>query len=262
MRDGPLTPDTKVIDLWTLAEHRVPGLTARLGGAELLGREERERFARLRRQASRRRFLGGRLLARIALGSRAELPLDAWRFTTGRHGRPEPSPDHGGLRFNLSHTPGLIVCVVTRGRACGVDVERVPFDADKARFVTAYLDTTGRPTPYRAPDTTGRPTPYRAPDADGDPSERWVLTEAYLKGLGVGLSGGPGGLEFRGLAPGRFAVTDRRRPATGARWQLQLLRPSPHHLLAVATEGGGTIHRHEPAWSEPVSNSRPTTPTS
>lgn len=234
MPGSPVTQDTRAIDLWTLPEQRVAELASRMGGAALLGSGERERYDRLRRPASRRRFLGGRLLSRLALSSRAELPPDTWQFALTRSGRPEPRPDHG-LRFNLSHTDGLIVCVVTQGRACGVDVERVPFDPDKTRFVSAYFDTADRSGPYRSA------TP------DLDPTERWVLTEAYLKGLGVGLADGPAGVHFRRTGAGRFTVTDHRRPAAATRWRLQLLRPYPHHLIAVATEGDGTLRHRHPA---------------
>lgn len=230
--DGPAA-----VDLWTLPEPRVAQLAARLGGLELLTSEERGRYERLRRPGSRRRFLGGRLLSRLALSSRAQVPPDSWQFRLTRNGRPEPVADHG-LRFNLSHTGGLIVCVVARGRACGVDVERVPFDPDKARHIAAYFDKGDR---------------FSAPGLG--PAERWLLTEAYLKGLGVGLADGPGGLHFRRGAGGRFTVSDRRRPATSARWRLTLLRPSPGHLVAVATDGGANLRLREPTWGpQPTSS--------
>ncbi len=233
---GDMARDPGVVDLWTLPEHRVAELADRMGGTDLLSPDERARHRRLLRASSRHRFLGGRLLGRLALSARTGLPPDAWQFTPTRHGRPEPAPDRGGLRFNLSHTDGLIVCVVTRGRGCGVDVERVPFDDDKTRLLDAFLG---------GPPRTG--------DQGIAVCERWVLTEAYLKGLGVGLGGG--GLQdlgFRRHGGGRFTVADRRRTAVAARWHLQLVRPSPDHLVAVATEGGGTVRRREPDVSAPL----------
>lgn len=217
--------DARAVDLWTLPEHQVRELASGLGGLDLLTPAERARHRGLLRAGSRDRFLGGRLLSRLALSARAGLPPDTWRFVLTRHGRPEPVPDHGGLRFSLSHTDGLIVCVVTRGRSCGADVERVPFDDEKARLLSGFLDD--------VPGTTV--------------SERWVLTEAYLKGLGVGMAEGLDGLGFRRRDAGGFSVTDPRRPAVAARWHLALLRPSPHHLVAVATEGGGPLRVRTPS---------------
>ncbi|GCB52504.1 4'-phosphopantetheinyl transferase superfamily protein [Streptomyces sp. NL15-2K] len=217
--------DERAVDLWTLPEHRVQELSLRMGGPDLLTPEEHARHHRLLRTGSRQRFLGGRLLSRLALSARTGLPPDTWQFTLTRHGRPELAADHGGLRFNLSHTDGLIVCVVTQRRGCGVDVERVPFDEEKTRRLDAFL---------------GGVSPGVAV------SERWVLTEAYLKGLGVGMTESLEGLGFRRRDAGGFSPDDCRRPTVAARWHLALLRPSPHHLVAVATEDGGTLRTHTP----------------
>ncbi|MER5211791.1 4-phosphopantetheinyl transferase [Streptomyces sp. NPDC002838] len=219
--------DARAVDLWTMPEHRVQELALSMGGLDLLTPDERTRHGRLLRAASRHRFLGGRLLCRLALSARTGLPPDTWRFAVTRHGRPELAADHDGLRFNLSHTDGLIVCVVARGRGCGVDVERVPFDDEKTRLLNAFLGGV----------------------CGAAVSERWVLTEAYLKGLGVGMAEGLEGLGFRRRDAGGFSVTDHRRPAVAARWHIALLRPSPHHLVAVATEDGGPLRCREPAWT-------------
>ncbi|MEU1185229.1 4-phosphopantetheinyl transferase [Streptomyces sp. NPDC005820] len=217
--------DSRAVDLWTLPEHRVRELAVRMGGLDLLTPDERSRHDRLIRPGSRDRFLGGRLLGRLALSARTGLPPATWRFVVSRYGRPELALDHGGLRFNLSHTDGMVVCVVTRGRGCGVDVERVPFDEEKARRLSVFLDG----------------------PSDTAVSERWVLAEAYLKGLGVGLAEGVEGLVLRRHGGGRFTVTDHRRPAMTPRWRLTLLRASPHHLVAVATEGGGPLRTRTPS---------------
>ena len=216
--------DPRAVDLWTLPERRVRELAVAMGGLDLLTVEERIRHHRLLRASSRDRFLGGRLLGRVALSARAGLPPHTGGFTPARQGRPELAADHGGLRFNLSHTDGLIVCVVTEGRGCGVDVERVPFDDDKTRLLDTFL----------------------AGVSGAAVSERWVLAEAYLKGLGVGMADGLDGLAFRRGPHGGFTVADRHRPAVAARWRLALLHPSPHHLVAVATENGGPLRVRTP----------------
>ncbi|MFF0359393.1 4'-phosphopantetheinyl transferase family protein [Streptomyces fungicidicus] len=209
-------------ELWTLPEDQVSELARRMGGLGLLSAEERARHGRLRTPGARRRFLGGRLLCRRALSAATGLPPDTWRFVRTRYGRPELEGDHEGLRFNVSHTEGLIACVVTRGRACGVDVERAPFAPGTARLLRDRFDAAQRAALDAAPD---RPAAL---------TELWVLTEAYLKGLGTGLAYGVRGLRFTPCGPGRFTVYDGRRPAPGSRWHAHLLRPGPAHLLAVA----------------------------
>ena len=63
-------------------------------------------------------------LARLTLSRYAPVPPEAWSFSLGEHGRPEiegPS-DAGRLRFNLSHTRGMVACAVVRELDIGVDV--------------------------------------------------------------------------------------------------------------------------------------------
>ncbi|MGW0120213.1 4'-phosphopantetheinyl transferase family protein [Streptomyces sp. NPDC003327] len=226
-----------VADVWTLAERLVPELAERSGGeAAALAPDERARYARQRSPGARRRFLGGRLLCRLALSARTGLPGGTWRFAEGVHGRPELTPGHRGLRFNLSHTEGLITCVVTEGYACGVDVERVPFDAETVRLLALQLDDGQRAAVAGAPD------PAVALQ------ETWVLSEAYLKGLGIGLVQGLKELRFaRRPGSAEVTVTDGRRPGAHGRWRLHLTPHGPDHLLAVALADAGTgrLRRHD-----------------
>ncbi|MFC9947407.1 4'-phosphopantetheinyl transferase family protein [Streptomyces pratensis] len=234
---GAAPEEATAVDLWTLPEGLVAELAELVGGpAAVLAPDERARHARQRSSGARRRFLGGRLLCRVALSARAGLPPAAWRFTVGRHGRPELDPGHAGLRFNLSHTEGLIACVVAQGHACGVDVERVPFGDETVRLLSAQLGEAQRAAVAGAPDSA---------TALG---ELWVLTEAYLKGIGTGLVNGLGDLRFTRRAEGTgLVVTDSVRPGAARRWRLELLRPGPGHLLAVAVSDGGAgrLRRHD-----------------
>ncbi|CAL9408980.1 4'-phosphopantetheinyl transferase family protein [Streptomyces sp. NPDC014344] len=213
--------------LWLLAEPEVDAFTARLGGPALLTPEERAEWARKLTPTARRRYLAGRLLARHALTASSGRPVTAWRFRRTGHGRPEPEPGDHGLRFNLSHTDGLIACVVARdGRACGVDVERFPA-GDEA---VACL-----PRHFAAEE--------RADLAAAGPQERaarvaayWVLKEAYAKALGTGLRKPLSSYAFTGLADGPVRLRDSERPASGRDWHFDLVRPGPGHVVAVAAE--------------------------
>ncbi|MFE5616441.1 4'-phosphopantetheinyl transferase family protein [Streptomyces sp. NPDC056524] len=247
---GPVLADGPVTDLWTLSERLVPELAERAGGeTAALTPDERARHARQRSPGARRRFLGGRLLCRLALSARTGLPPGVWRFTEGVHGRPELAPGHHGLRFNVSHTDGLIACVVTEGYASGVDVERVPFDDETVRLLTTQFDEAQRAALAEAPDPAAAL------------QEMWVLSEAYLKGLGIGLVQGLGELRFT-RCPGSTGVTvaDGRRPETCRRWRLDLTGHGSGHLLAVAVDDGGAgrLRRHDLA--EPGDLDRPDVP--
>ncbi|MEU0103238.1 4'-phosphopantetheinyl transferase superfamily protein [Streptomyces sp. NPDC006267] len=215
--------------LWLLPEYAVDRFAAALGGTRLLTAEERAGLGRRLTPGARRRYLGARLLCRYALSSRVPRPLEHWRFTAGEHGRPEPRPDGEGLRFNLSHTEGLIACVVTRGRGCGVDVGPDP----------APAGLTSRLEPRLAPAERAELAAAAPGVRDAVAGELWVLKESYLKALGTGLTRDLSGFAFGPRGGGRIRVHDRQRPAGAAsRWWFDLLRPAPGYLVAVATEDG------------------------
>ncbi|WP_406402830.1 4'-phosphopantetheinyl transferase superfamily protein [Streptomyces sp. NBC_00879] len=222
--------------LWLLPEHAVDRFATALGGTRLLTAPERAGMERRLTAGARRRYLGARLLCRYALSARTGRPPDRWRFRTGDFGRPEPEPDEEGVRFNLSHTEGLIACVVTQGRGCGVDVGPTP-STDRLMTHLAH-----RLAPAERAELAAAAPGVRAALV----SEFWVLKEAYLKALGTGLSRGLGGFSFAPRTADRIAVHDPQQPpGTDARWWFDLLHPGPEHVLAVATENGrpGALRR-------------------
>ncbi|MFC6597335.1 4'-phosphopantetheinyl transferase family protein [Kitasatospora paranensis] len=222
--------------LWLLPEPAAEAFATRHGGAGLLGPEERAHLDRLRGAAARRRFLGGRVLARYALSARSGRPLDTWRVRAGADGRPEPEPAVAGLRFNLSHTDGMIACLVAAGGTCGVDVERAEAGPDAVRHLPRHFAPPERAALALLPEGE---LPARV-------SAYWVLKEAYLKAVGTGLRRRLAGFSFSPPAAPPIRLTDPLRPeAENADWHFELLSPAPGFVLAAAVQGGrgGRIHR-------------------
>lgn len=133
-----------------------------------------------------------------------------------------------GLFFNVTHARGMVLYAMTRGRRVGIDLEYVAADAAYDEVARRFFS----PDEYRAlrmlPATLRRRAFFRC----------WVLKEAYLKGLGTGLS----------LAPNTFDVTvDLRVPAAlvappanlddSGQWALYELRLDPAHVAALAVRG-------------------------
>jgi 4'-phosphopantetheinyl transferase len=165
-------------DLWLLDEAAVDELSAALTVGQLLSVEETARYTRHRLEGPRRRFLGARLLCRHALSAYADVAPAEWMFTQGRFGRPELDPNPWDLAFNVSHTVGLIACVVTRGGLCGVDVEPAPARPEAVALADGHF------APHECDAL--------AAVADGARADLfvdfWVLKESYTKALGLGLS--------------------------------------------------------------------------
>jgi 4'-phosphopantetheinyl transferase len=139
-----------------------------------LAREERFINAELRQL-----FRISHALVRTTLSRYARVAPAQWQFHEGPHGRPEISKEHGlsALRFNLSHTKGLVACIATREIDCGVDVERVGRVKNLegvARRVFSDVELE---------DLLDR----AGADREGRFTDFWVLKESYIKARGMGF---------------------------------------------------------------------------
>lgn len=209
------------------------GLDARIAeGESLLSPDERERMARFAFARDRRRFLMARVLVRTMLSRYGGVAPADWRFAANVHGRPEIAERPAGvpdLRFNLSHTDGLVACAVTIGREVGIDVEHT------GRRLTH--DVPGR---FFAPREVEALCALPAAERAETFFDYWTLKEAYIKARGLGLTLPLADFAFH-LAPPApptisFSPALDDDPAT---WQFAQARPSPVHRLAVAVRRAG-----------------------
>ena len=198
----------------------------------LLSTDEHKRMARLVFDRDRRAFVITRALVRTMLSRYAAVAPADWRFVENVHGRPEIVDRPAGtpdLRFNISHTDGLIACAVTIGREVGVDVEHV------GRHVTH--DIAGRFfAPEEVTDLRGLPLE----DQQRIFFDYWTLKEAYIKARGFGLALPLGEFAFKLNPPGPPAITFAPSldddPST---WQFVQDWPTPQHRLGLAVRREG-----------------------
>lgn len=198
----------------------------------LLSPEEESRLARLAFEERRREYLAARAVCRSVLSLYADVRPERWRFIENEHGRPEIVPIEGApaLRFSLTHTRGLIACLVTAGPDAGVDAEDEARTAETAEIAKKFFSSSEARDLESLPAVSRRRRFF----------EYWTLKEAYVKARGLGLS----------LPLDRFSfhVEDGRdvRVSFGAEigdepraWQFALFRPSPSHVLAAALRRPG-----------------------
>ena len=97
-----------------------------------LDAEERSRYKRFRFPKHRHEYLVAHALLRSSLSKYGNYSPKDWRFARNAYGRPEIQPGCGqpSLRFNLSHTEGLVACAITRSAAVGIDVECITRSGD------------------------------------------------------------------------------------------------------------------------------------
>jgi 4'-phosphopantetheinyl transferase len=196
----------------------------------LLSPDEQQRCERFHFAADSLCYLAAHALLRLALSRYVPLHPGSWQFQADRQGRPELSRVHADLhlRFNLSHTRGLVACVIAR-HACGIDVEST------LRTLAGFnLISSLAPPEVAALSTSPKSNSTEAMLA------YWTLKESYAKARGLGLA-----LPFEKLwfsdpfsengIRASFAddINDRE-----ALWQFSLLRPTPSHLCAVAIRSG------------------------
>ncbi|MEV6652591.1 4'-phosphopantetheinyl transferase superfamily protein [Streptomyces sp. NPDC051219] len=149
---------------------------------ELLGADW-SRYQSTREPTVRARLFGSRLLLRQAVAAAGDADPAGVVLGRGTHGRPlvrAPAGFDGGI----SHTAGLLLVGVARGRRIGVDVEA----QDRP------LLTPGLPERVCHPDELAALATLPYAERNRMLVRLWTLKEAYAKALGIGL-----GLDFSGV---------------------------------------------------------------
>lgn len=236
--------------VWLADPDRLTGPESAALARGVLSPDERARMERRRFDRDRRQYLLAHALVRHALSACVPgVAPSAWAFVANRYGRPELAPPDFGLRFNLSHTDGLVACVVTRGADCGIDVELVR-PRGPALLGGHVL------APAERAELAGLPDPERARRF----IDYWTLKEAYAKARGFGMSLPLSACVFR-PGPGRIALVSHppdEHPEPGA-WEFRQGCPTRRHVLAVAVRSPGdrmvriTRQPPGPAWSPALS---------
>ncbi len=178
-------------------------------------------------------FVAARALLRRTLAQVAGVPRATVRLGVDPHGKLQPAGPLADWRCTVSHADGLAAVAVAHGVPVGVDVERVAGDAARRRRVLPSVLT---------------PDEAAAVDAAGDADRLrtflaiWTRKEAFLKGVGCGLT-----VEPRRVDAGHAGTRVRAAPAElePGRWRLHELDAGPAHVgaLAVAAPDAAVVLR-------------------
>jgi 4'-phosphopantetheinyl transferase len=197
--------------------------------ARLLSPDEEQRARRSYFPRDRDRFVVCRGVLRILLGKYLAHDPQQLCFACGPHGKPTLAGDAAnGLRFNVSHSEGLALIAVSRGREVGVDLERVCPEMATEEIASRFF----APREVRAL----RALPPRLRPAAF--FRCWTRKEAYLKATGAGLTQALDRFDVT-LQPGEPAalLADRDDPGAVRRWSLEEITPGPGFVGALAVEG-------------------------
>jgi 4'-phosphopantetheinyl transferase len=198
----------------------------------LLSHGGHERARRFVFPADRHRFVRAHAAGRIILSRYTGNAPALLSFVTNAYGRPELSTPVGEppLRFNLSHTHGLITVAVCRRFDVGVDVEYAPDRPTE--------DLLGLASRFFSPLEAASLRRLRSERRGRHFLQIWTLKEAYVKARGLGLSMPLDAFWFD-LANDSMPVIriDPSLHGDADAWRFVLMQPAPRHWLAVAVRG-------------------------
>ena len=196
---------------------------------ETLSIDERARADRYHFAHDRMRFTVARGVLRAILGCYLNTPPEELRFYYSPHGKPDLVED-AALRFNVSHSGGIAVYGITRGRAIGVDIERIRGIVDIESISERFFSPQEVAVLGTLPPQAHAVAFFAC----------WTRKEAYIKARGEGLSMPLDRFDVS-LAPGEPAALLRAYgdPLEASRWSLRAFAPAPGYVAALAVEGQG-----------------------
>lgn len=196
----------------------------------LLSAEELDKYHRFNFDRDRHSYLVTHALLRCALSSYVDVDASSWQFFVGKHGKPElvPVEDQPNFTFNITHTQKLSACAISVNRSVGIDAEYIKrqnnLEAIALRMFAEkellHLDA--------------------SKNRQQDFYCLWTLREAYVKALGVGLSGSGEQFYFDIRSDENSSVVtviknnDAQDVIDG--WHFNVYQPRSEHVISLAYE--------------------------
>ncbi|MDJ0466255.1 4'-phosphopantetheinyl transferase superfamily protein [Streptomyces sp. H27-C3] len=232
---GALAVGRGELDVWLIPP---PEASPYVQSGELDG-SERRRAAAYRRPGDRLLYIAAhvglrRILSAYTGIAPGRLAIAGVRHNAegGRHGRPVILGVPGAPQFSLSHSRGLALLAVARGRV-GADVQGMPTAATADACLPALH-------PAERDELSGIPERDRTRAF----CRLWTRKEAYLKGLGTGLARRPSldylGESGLGERPEGWAVGDL--PLCSSHAGAVAVPGSGGHRIAMRVLPAGLLH--------------------
>ncbi len=209
-------PETALHDFWNTLSH-----------------DERRRAERFCFEKDKLHFIVARGILRNILGRYLSISPRRLEFCSNSYGKPKLTEtiNQKNICFNLSHSSGLAVCVFTRARNIGVDIERVRCFPDRKEIAKRFFSREEIDTLNTLTEQDKNETFYIL----------WTLKEAYIKARGKGLFIALGTLAVSFLPGGPAKLLSALDdPLAAEHWTLQIISPGKQFVGALAVEQGWT----------------------
>ena len=211
--------------VWSASLDQPADMIAKL--APLLSRDEYQRAERFHRPTDRRRFIAGRGILRKIISAYLALAPSVVRFVYNKYGKPFISDDQnrGALSFNLSHSNGMALYAVARGRCVGVDIEYMREDFATLEVAERFFSK-DEVEALKATPVDRRTEAF---------FNCWSRKESYIKAIGMGVSYPLDGFTVSlGVAPALLKVDADATEA--ARWNIYGLDVAEGYAAALIVE--------------------------
>ena len=196
----------------------------------MLSPDEMARAGRYHSKCDREHYVAARGTLRVILARYSDGRPKWLRFSYGPHGKPMLASE-GSIRFNLSHSDGLVIYAVTLGREVGVDIERIG-GAEDLDVLAEHFFSIRENAAYRSLPAAQRRDAFFA---------CWTRKEAFLKARGEGLSLplSDFDVEFAPDKPPALLSVNQRRATGSSEWTMHDVASPEGYKAAVVVEGPG-----------------------
>ena len=193
----------------------------------LLSTEEINKHNRFHFKEDKHQYLVSHAFVRSVLSKYLDKQPGDLKFHNTKNGKPEILLNHSNrlVRFNLSHTKGLTVCIVTMNDDCGIDTEKIDnktASIDVARLMFSesefeFIKNLSGSTYLKEFFT------------------RWTLREAYVKALGLGIGYPTNKLLFNIVDDNNIGLLiEETNDAICQYWQFHTMQPTSNHIVSIA----------------------------
>ncbi len=226
----PMPPSALPVDeahIWFTRQESIRGADQIDRYVAMLSDDERTQWQRFRFEKHRHTYLVAHALVRASLSRYCDVEPSAWQFTRNNYGRPDISLPEvwRPLRFNLSHTTGMVAVIVTWDREVGVDVEWIDRPNVGANIANRYFSADEVRDLHAQPENVQQRSFFNY----------WTLKEAYIKARGMGLSIPLDQFSFRLRSAEPISISFAPEliddPAT---WYFERHTPSDSHTMSLA----------------------------
>jgi 4'-phosphopantetheinyl transferase len=197
---------------------------------QTLSPDEISKAERFYFEEDRRHFIAARGLLRTILGRYLETDPSCLRFWYQLYGKPALVGENcKTYSFNLSHSHGLLLLAITRGREIGIDVEWVRAESAGQEIAERFF----------APNEVAKLSSLPKAQKDEAFFRCWTRKEAYVKAKGEGLTIPLDQFEVS-LSPGEPAkLLHIASSGESCDWYLEELHPGPGYIAALAVRERG-----------------------